>query len=302
MRVTLIHNPTAGHGKPSADTLLKALRKEGYDDVRYASTKEKRWSRVLDKRTDLYAVAGGDGTVGRVARKLAKREIATLPVAVLPLGTANNIAESLNVRGTFKTLIAAWPDMRRVPVDVGEAVGEQTTRWFIESVGSGFFADMMAKEDAEAAEPGGRDEDETPHAALERARKVLRQTLKKARPRKWRVELDGKDQSGDYLLVEAMNMRRIGPGLELAPDATFDDGMIEVAFVCDDEVDRANLDAHLREHPADAPAPPLLRIRRAREVVLDAGRHMLHVDDKSWRRAGPVRLTVGGHKLTFLVP
>lgn len=299
MRVTLIHNPTAGRGKPSPDTLIKTLSKEGYD-VRYASTKEKRWSRVLDKRTDLYAVAGGDGTVGRVARRLAKREIATVPVAVLPLGTANNIAESMNVRGRFEKLIAAWPDMRRVPVDVGEAVGKETTRWFIESVGSGFFADMMAKEDA-AAESNDPD-DETPHAALKRARNVLRQTLKKARPRKWRVELDGKDQSGSYLLVEAMNMRRIGPGLELAPDATFDDGLIEVAFVCDDEVDRANLDAHLREHPADEPAPPLLRIRRAREVVLDAGRHMLHVDDKSWRGAGPVRLTVGGHKLTFLVP
>ena len=116
--------------------------------MRYASTKEKRWSRVLDKRTDLYAVAGGDGTVGRVARRLAKREIATVPVAVLPLGTANNIAESMNVRGAFKKLIAAWPDMRRVPVDVGEAVGKETARWFIESVGSGFFADMMAKEDA----------------------------------------------------------------------------------------------------------------------------------------------------------
>jgi hypothetical protein len=58
----------------------------------------------------------------------------------------------------------------------------------------------------------------------------------------------------------------------------------------------------LREHPADAPAPPLLRIRRAREVLLDAGSHTLHVDDKSWRGAGPVRLSVGRHKLTFLVP
>jgi diacylglycerol kinase family enzyme len=301
MRVTLIHNPTAGHGKPSADALLKTLSKEGYD-VRYVSTKEKRWSRALDKRTDLYAVAGGDGTVGRVARRLARREIEMVPLAVLPLGTANNVAESMNIRGTFKELVAKWPDMRRVPVDVGEAVGEQTTRWFIESVGAGFFADMMAKEDAAVAQSGGRDDDETPHAALERARSILRETLKKARPRKWRVELDGQDQSGDYLLVEAMNMRRIGPGLELTPDATFDDGLIEVAFVCDDEVDRANLDAHLREHPADAPAPPLLRIRRAREVFLDAGHHQLHVDDRSWRNAGAVRLSVGGQRLTFLVP
>jgi diacylglycerol kinase family enzyme len=212
MRVTLIHNPTAGNGKPSPQALLKTLQKAGYDDVRYSSTKEKRWSRVLDKRTDLYAVAGGDGTVGRVARRLAQREIATLPLAVLPLGTANNVAESLGVRGKWRELVAAWADMRRVPVDVGRAKGRQTTRWFIESVGSGFFADMMAKDDA-AKSDGRRDVEETPHAALKRARNTLRQTLKSARPRKWRVELDGRDQSGAYLLVEAMNMRRIGPGL-----------------------------------------------------------------------------------------
>jgi diacylglycerol kinase family enzyme len=297
MRITLIHNPNAGKGEPSAELLIKILKKEGYEP-RYQSSKEKRWSRALDKRADLFAVAGGDGTVARVARKLADREISAIPVAILPLGTANNIGESLGVRGKFKDLIAAWKDMRRIPLDVGEAKSQSETRLFIESVGSGFFADMMAKEDA----TGAGQNDETPHAALQRARKVLRQTLKNARPRKWRVELDGKDLSGSYLLVEAMNMRRIGPALELAPDATFDDGLIEVAFVCDDEVDRANLDAHLKEHPSNAPAPPLLRIRRAKEVLLDAGKHLLHLDDKSWRGAGPVRLTVGKRKLTFLVP
>lgn len=296
MRITLIHNPGAGSAD-SPDELLKTLAKEGYD-ARCQSRKEKGWTRCLDKRTDMFVVAGGDGTVARVARKLSEREIANVPIAILPMGTANNIAESLGVRGSFKKLVGGWKDCKRIQVDVGEAEGRDETRLFIESVGSGFFADMMAKEDE--AEANADDAD--PHAALERARKVLRKTLKEAKPRKWRVELDGKDQSGEYLLVEAMNMRRIGPALELAPDATFDDGLIEVAFVCDDEVDRANLDAHLREHPADEPAPPLLRIRRAREVVLDAGRHMLHLDDKSWRDAGPVRLTLGKHKLTFLVP
>lgn len=297
MRVTLIHNPNAGHGEPSSDVLIKALEKEGYDP-RYQSIKEKGWSRCLDKRTDMYAVAGGDGAVARVARRLAAREIVNIPIAVLPLGTANNIAESTGVRGKFDKLIARWKDAKRIQVDVGEATAGKETKLFIESVGSGFFADMMAQE--EETEAGA--DDPNPHEALKRARKVLRKTLEAAKARKWRVELDGQDMTGEYLLVEAMNMRRIGPALELAPDATFDDGLIEVAFVCDDAVDRANLDAHLREHPADAPAPPLLRIRRAREVVLDAGKHLLHLDDKPWPDAGPVQLTVGKHKLTFLVP
>ena len=34
----------------------------------------------------------------------------------------------------------------------------------------------------------------------------------------------------------------------------------------------------------------------------DARKDMLHVDDKSWTPEKPVRLAVGKHKLTFLVP
>src|SRR4051794_35789335 len=175
MPVPLIHNPKAGRGEPPADTLIKALEQQGYEP-RYQSNKEKGWSRVLDKRADIVAVAGGDGAVGRVARRMAAREITNLPIAILPLGTANNIAESLGVRGKFDKLVARWKDAKRIQVDVGEAEAKDETKLFIESVGSGFFADMMAQEEATAASAN----DEDPHAALERARNVLRKTLKEA--------------------------------------------------------------------------------------------------------------------------
>ena len=48
---------------------------------------------------DCVVAAGGDGTVARVARALAGGPI---PLAVLPAGTANNIATSLEIDGTSK--------------------------------------------------------------------------------------------------------------------------------------------------------------------------------------------------------
>jgi diacylglycerol kinase (ATP) len=56
-------------------------------DVRYVSVKQDDIEQALDKKTDLIVIAGGDGTITEVTTKLPDRSI---PVAVLPLGTANN--------------------------------------------------------------------------------------------------------------------------------------------------------------------------------------------------------------------
>jgi diacylglycerol kinase family enzyme len=296
MRVTLIHNPRAGAGDFDPEALMDVMRKHGHEPT-YQCRKDKDWEKCLDEATDLFAVAGGDGSVARVARKLARLPSCHTPIAVLPMGTANNIANSLNIRGNAHNLIAGWNDAKRVPVDVGRAKTGKATDAFIESIGCGFFADMMVAEEAEPSVEG-----DTPDEAVASARKLLRRTLKKAKPRKWRVEVDGHDHSGSYLLVEAMNMKRIGPGLELAPDADLGDGLIEVVFVCDDESDRENLDAHLREHPADEPVPPLLKIRRGREIIIDAGKDILHLDDKPWNASGEIQLSLNKQNLTFLVP
>jgi hypothetical protein len=46
---------------------------------------------------------------------------------------------------------------------------------------------------------------------------LLQDSIAAAAPRPWRLSLDGVDLSGDYLAVEAMTIREIGPNLPLAP-------------------------------------------------------------------------------------
>ena len=83
MRVTLIHNRTAGDKSHGEDELIRLLTQAGYD-VDYQSSKGK-WRESLDSSPDYVAVAGGDGTIGKVARTLAGTGV---PIAILPLGTA----------------------------------------------------------------------------------------------------------------------------------------------------------------------------------------------------------------------
>lgn len=91
MHVLLIHNPGAGDEDHGRDALVRALTLAGHD-VDYRSTEQADWIDSLGEKPDLFAVAGGDGTAQRVFKELAG---SATPVTVLPLGTANNIADTL---------------------------------------------------------------------------------------------------------------------------------------------------------------------------------------------------------------
>ena len=108
------HNPSAGH-KADKDDILAAMKLADFD-VRYVSVKQDDVEKALEKKTDLIVIAGGDGTITEILTKLPDR---STPVAVLPLGTANNIARSLGVAGTPQELVETWKLDNVRPLDVG---------------------------------------------------------------------------------------------------------------------------------------------------------------------------------------
>src|SRR6266516_6550776 len=119
MRILLIHNPTAGRGKHAKRDLMAALAKAGNHAI-YQSTKNSDYRKALKKSTDLVLTAGGDGTVGKVGRELLDTGI---PLSVLPLGTANNLARSLGFIASPEEIIARLDGGKKQVFDVGYAQG-----------------------------------------------------------------------------------------------------------------------------------------------------------------------------------
>src|SRR5688500_5254852 len=94
MRVTALYNPEAGNQTVTRQRLAALLERAGYDAT-YVSAKGKHWKDALDDPGDLVVVAGGDGTTAKVAKRIAGLGV---PLAILPAGTANNVARSLGLR------------------------------------------------------------------------------------------------------------------------------------------------------------------------------------------------------------
>jgi diacylglycerol kinase (ATP) len=87
--------------------------------------------KALKKKIDLVLVAGGDGSVSKVACRLVAMS-SKVPLAVLPLGTANNFARSLGFCLSAKELIEQLNDGRCDTFDVGLARGPWGKRYFFE--------------------------------------------------------------------------------------------------------------------------------------------------------------------------
>ncbi len=274
MRVTLIHNPGAGStGEKDALKLEKLLGRAGHK-VRYRSSKERGWKRALKKPADLVVVAGGDGTVGSVIRRMVGRGV---PVTLLPSGTANNIARTLGLlERPFEDLVRGWESARRAKLDVGVAKGPWGERYFIEGVGAGLFANLLARPKKKGAKVG------KPEDVVDRALRRLQDMAVHCEAVDVAATLDGEDISGRYLLFEAINLRYVGPNMFLAPGGKPGDGLLDVVLVTEDE--RAHLLEYLNKWQKNRERRAVLPTRRGRRLKIEWTGYELHVDDKLYPR------------------
>ncbi|MFC1504074.1 diacylglycerol/lipid kinase family protein [Spirochaetota bacterium] len=99
-KALVIYNPVAGWKKitdiPKNIMISLAKNKYQYEWFETSPKGIRGIDRVLKNRYDRIIVAGGDGTVSHVAAYLIKHRKKT-PIGIVPLGTANLVAGSLNI-------------------------------------------------------------------------------------------------------------------------------------------------------------------------------------------------------------
>jgi diacylglycerol kinase family enzyme len=256
LRVIVLHNPTAGDAEHHPQAIVSALEEVGHD-VEWQSTKKDGWEATLDRGAELLVVAGGDGTVQKVFRRLAGKDV---PVTLLPVGSANNVARSLGFDDDDPgRLVRGWPTARRVACDVGSMSSGLEQHCFVESAGGGAFADALER--AEEA-----DDDLAADEKIEQGLGLLQESLAAARPAPWELSVDGDDLSGELVGLEVLNVPALGPRITLAPEADPADGLLDLVLIRSN--DAAALAAYVHERrEGRSPELPAFDVRKAREIV-----------------------------------
>ncbi|MFF1254768.1 lipid kinase [Pseudarthrobacter sp. NPDC058329] len=164
---------------------------------------------------DLVVVGGGDGTVSFAAGRVAGTDVM---LGVLPLGTANDLARTLEIPNNLAEACAAVADGKVVDIDLGRASGQP----FLNVASVGLSVGVT-----EALSPGLK----RTIGPLAYAVATLR-AYSRHKPFRARLEFPEGDHETleleDVLQVAVGNGRHYGGGNMVSPTAGIDDHLLDI--------------------------------------------------------------------------
>jgi diacylglycerol kinase (ATP) len=296
MKVLLVHNENAGEGELDSAAITRLIEKAGHS-VRTVPKEDNGLERRLGESLDLVAVAGGDGSVTKVATAMVGEDT---PLTILPMGTANNLAHSVGITGDPADLIAGWEQGASVPLDAARVKHPRGEVIVFESAGIGIFTEAMclALSHRNSAEKFSAEE------RFDRDFRLLRQLAQTVPSIRCVIEIDGKESEETVLLCEIMNSRQIGSRLVLAPTAETGDGLLDLVTVNDGQ--RPLLHRFLHRDPSDD-QPPHLPVRQGRRIRITSKVRRIHLADTierfmSGNKPWTLEATVEPGAVQLLVP
>lgn len=213
-RALLIVNRHARLGADQADRAAALLRDAGLDVTEAAVEEGAGPSDAIRRRRagmNLVVVGGGDGTLSAAAEGLLETG---LPLGILPLGTANDLARTLGIPTDLGAACRIIADGHMRTVDLGEVNGKH----FFNAASLGLSVEIAQRLTKEAKGRWGV------FAYLATTISVLRH----ARPFSAEIRCGGDVHRVRTVQITIGNGRYFGGGLTVAEDAAIDDGELDI--------------------------------------------------------------------------
>ncbi|MDR1293480.1 MAG: hypothetical protein LBK59_00745 [Bifidobacteriaceae bacterium] len=269
MKATLgvVVNPTAGagRGQDRGSRALDLLARLGYaivdfsaEDVHRAEASARQG--MVDG-IDALVVVGGDGMVHLGVNLMA---MTNLPLGIVAEGTGNDISRGLGLPIRDVDASVAWID--RALADGGRVIDavrvtdlthHGMAEWYVGVLSAGFDAAVNATTNRMRWPSGSA-----------RYVRALLTELGRLRPFGYRIEVDGQVHEFPGTLVSVANGVGFGGGMLIAPNAEFDDGLVDVVLA-DALTRRALLAVFPRVYRGTHLSHPALSVVRGRVVTLE---------------------------------
>jgi YegS/Rv2252/BmrU family lipid kinase len=284
----LIVNPSAGRGRAARllPVVESALRARGVA-FRVERTHSIAHARELARETlaagEVAAAMGGDGLLGAVAGELRGGDGV---LGVLPGGRGNDFARKLGIGPDVERACDVLAAGRERAVDVADAGG----RAFLGIASAGFDSDVQDVANATRV----------PLGEMIYVYSALR-AMAGWHHADWQVEVDGESHRFTGYSVAVANSGVFGGGMYLVPDASLEDGLLDVALLraCSKPRYLMNLPKVFKGTHVDSSDLTLLR---GREITFAADRPFAAYADGDPIADLPVTIKVVPRALKVLVP
>jgi diacylglycerol kinase (ATP) len=293
-RIGLVVNPTSGKNRGGALGLEVAhrLRARGHEVLdlsdETAEAARDRAIGAIAQGIDVLAVAGGDGMAHLGVNLCADTKT---PLAIIAAGTGNDVARGLGLP-VHDPIAAADVVGTGIPrqIDAVRHVDDRgDVRWYAGVLGAGF--DSLVNERANTWPwPKGR----------MRYNLAIARELPGFKAIPYAVTVDGVRHETAAMLVTVGNGPSYGGGMRVCPDASFDDGLLDVMVLHD-----ISTLEFLKVFPTVFKGThvnhPAVEVLRGREVTLEAEGIMAYADGERFAPL-PLTLEVVPAALTVMVP
>jgi len=223
VRLVVVFNAKSGSHAWPEEAVQARLETAGHESVMVPSTGD--WKAALERPADAFVAAGGDGTIRAMARELAGSR---KPLAIIPLGTANNIARAFGYAPGSDPFdrVERWGELER-ELRVERVRCDEGPVAFLEVTGAGPFARLLRKDRSHK----GR----LPLASLMAARKRLLHGVLQGPVLDAEIELDGRPIEGRFVMIACLRIPSFGPALWLAPEQRPESDELTVVAVRNDQ-------------------------------------------------------------------
>jgi diacylglycerol kinase (ATP) len=235
LKTQVIVNPESNRGRTRHrwQEIKEALRSH-IREFRYEFTEKPLQAIEISREAvrsghDLIIGVGGDGTMNEIANGFFENRRLINPestLGIVPSGTGCDLTKSLGIPPRLRDALKVIIEAPAAAMDVGRVSfrdnsGRETERFFLNVSDFGVGGEVVK-----------RVNDRRLQRKASSYVRCLVSAMANYRSRRIRIRVDGRElPEGEYLVGAIANGRIFGKGMKIAPQASLDDGLLDLVLV-----------------------------------------------------------------------